>query len=116
MAEITLDRAAGLDNTTDDPTRRAPLILGDNDYASITEKVCAIVESPRSLDAAYAALLQAEERDPRRIDVLVSLARTAADLGRTEDAAAWYRRALEVEPSHPDLAAEAADHGVGPAG
>lgn len=74
----------------------------------------AVVESSRSLDAAYGALRLAEERDPRRIDVLVSLARTAADLGRQDEAVDWYRRALEVEPHHPDLIAEAAPFGVGP--
>ncbi len=30
------------DNTTDDPTRRAPLVLGDNDFTSITDKVTGI--------------------------------------------------------------------------
>lgn len=76
----------------------------------------AIVESSRSLDAAYAALEQAHARDPRRIDVLVSLARTARDLGRSADARDWYRRALVVEPHHPDLIAEAAELGVAPTG
>jgi molybdopterin-containing oxidoreductase family membrane subunit len=36
-----------LDNTHDDPTRRAPLILGGHDLTSVTEKVCGIIESPR---------------------------------------------------------------------
>ncbi len=104
--------AADADAAAADLRRATALAAWEPEYAFRL----AIVESPRSLDAAYQALLRAEERDPRRIDVLVSLARTAEDLGRPEDAAAWYRRALEVEPSHPDLAAEAADHGVGPAG
>jgi Ni/Fe-hydrogenase subunit HybB-like protein len=32
------------DNLSDDPRRRPPLVNGDNDYASVTEKVCRIVE------------------------------------------------------------------------
>jgi hypothetical protein len=35
-----------LDNTRDDPEERAPLVLGDHDDLSITEKVCRIVEAP----------------------------------------------------------------------
>ena len=35
---------AYLDNTTDDPTRRAPLVVGDNDFHSVTERVCGIPE------------------------------------------------------------------------
>jgi len=31
-----------IDNTTDDPTQRAPLVLGDNDFTSITDKVTGI--------------------------------------------------------------------------
>ncbi len=34
-------------NATDDPTRRAPLIVGRNDLASVTDRVCSIVERPR---------------------------------------------------------------------
>ena len=30
----------------DDPTRRAPNIIGNNDYSSVTDKVCQIVERP----------------------------------------------------------------------
>jgi molybdopterin-containing oxidoreductase family membrane subunit len=53
MGVISMDRRDALDNTTDDPTRRAPLILGDNDYASVTEKVCRIVEAPKPPKAWY---------------------------------------------------------------
>ncbi len=45
-----------LDNTREDPTIRAPLVLGDNDFASVTEKVCAIVERPRPPRAWYVAM------------------------------------------------------------
>jgi len=37
-----------LDNTSDDPTRRAPLVVGDNDFASVTEAVCRVVEMPKT--------------------------------------------------------------------
>ena len=39
-----IDRRAALDNTSSDPTERAPLVLGGNDFASVTEKVCALAE------------------------------------------------------------------------
>ncbi|MBZ0267674.1 polysulfide reductase NrfD [bacterium] len=45
MTTMTLDR---LNDTTEDVTRRAPLVLGDNDFASITDKVCAAVEMART--------------------------------------------------------------------
>jgi molybdopterin-containing oxidoreductase family membrane subunit len=34
-----------LDNTGDDPSVRARLVVGDNDFHSVTEKVCGIVEA-----------------------------------------------------------------------
>ncbi len=43
------------DNTIDDPTRRAPLVLGDQDLASVTQTVCEIAERPRPPMAWYAA-------------------------------------------------------------
>jgi Ni/Fe-hydrogenase subunit HybB-like protein len=36
-----------IDNTSDDPRARQPLIVGGNDYTSITERVCGVVEDPR---------------------------------------------------------------------
>jgi Ni/Fe-hydrogenase subunit HybB-like protein len=35
------------DNSVSDPTRRAPLVLGENDLASVTETVCRVPERPR---------------------------------------------------------------------
>ena len=35
------------DNTIEAPGARAPLVLGGNDFRSVTEKVCSIVERPR---------------------------------------------------------------------
>lgn len=55
MGVISIDRPGDIDNTSDDPTRRAPLIVGGNDYASITEKVCRIVEAPKPPTAWYVA-------------------------------------------------------------
>ena len=54
MAVITAGRGAPLDNTTDDPTRRAPLILG-HDFASITDTVCGLAEAPKPTKAWYGA-------------------------------------------------------------
>ncbi len=43
------------DNTTADPTRRAPLVLGRQDCASVTEIVSRVAERPRPSAAWYAA-------------------------------------------------------------
>jgi molybdopterin-containing oxidoreductase family membrane subunit len=56
MSSTVADSLAYLDNTTDDPTRRAPLVVGDNDYASVTEAVCRIPEQRRTPMAWYLAL------------------------------------------------------------
>jgi Ni/Fe-hydrogenase subunit HybB-like protein len=50
------DPLAYLDNTTNDPTHRAPLIVGDNDFNSLTDTVCGIVErkTPRAWWIAFA--------------------------------------------------------------
>jgi molybdopterin-containing oxidoreductase family membrane subunit len=46
MTTTTLERSQ--DNTPEEPGRRPVLVLGQNDYASITEKVCRIIEEPLS--------------------------------------------------------------------
>jgi len=43
------------DNTTNDPTRRAPLITGQFDYGSITDTVCGVTERPDTPRAWYIA-------------------------------------------------------------
>ena len=48
--------ARELDNTSDDPRRRAPLVLGANDFTTVTDTVCGIVERPKPPLAWYAAL------------------------------------------------------------
>jgi molybdopterin-containing oxidoreductase family membrane subunit len=44
-----------LDNTSDDPRKRAPLVIG-HDLTSVTDTVCGIVEAPRPPRAWYVAL------------------------------------------------------------
>jgi molybdopterin-containing oxidoreductase family membrane subunit len=55
MSEIVLDPGR-LDNTGDDPRSRAPLVTGGNDFASVTEKVCAVVEAKHPPKVWYVAL------------------------------------------------------------
>ena len=58
MSEAAIDSVSYLDNTGDDPVVRARLVVGDNDFHSVTDKVCGIVEQPkppRMWWAAFAA-------------------------------------------------------------
>ena len=60
MGVFTAQRTQVLDNTSDDPTRRAPLVLGGNDFTSVTEKVCGLAERPaptRAWKVAFALSL-----------------------------------------------------------
>jgi molybdopterin-containing oxidoreductase family membrane subunit len=45
-----------IDNTTHDPTQPTPLVLGDNDFTTLTEKISGIVERPRPPRGWYIAL------------------------------------------------------------
>ena len=56
MSVSTVEDRMSLDNTVEDPRRRAPLIVGGNDFTSITEKVCGIVERPKPPKGWYVAL------------------------------------------------------------
>jgi molybdopterin-containing oxidoreductase family membrane subunit len=47
MSATAIDPVSYLDNTSDDPAVRARLVVGDNDFHSVTEKVCGIVEQAR---------------------------------------------------------------------
>ena len=47
---------SSLDNTTDDPSRRAPLVVGGHDFHFVTEAVCGIVEKERTPLAWWVAL------------------------------------------------------------
>jgi len=46
---------AAIDNTFDDPGRRAPLVTGGQDFTSVTDMVCSIAERPRPPTAWYIA-------------------------------------------------------------
>ncbi|MBN1910301.1 MAG: polysulfide reductase NrfD [Pirellulales bacterium] len=50
MVSIPID-----DNTNQDPTRRAPLVLGKADFETVTETVCRIAERPGAPVAWYVA-------------------------------------------------------------
>ena len=55
MGVITNDPRAVVDNTGDDPTRRAPLVLGDRGFADVTELVSEVAERPKPTTAWYIA-------------------------------------------------------------
>ena len=55
MSDVIIDSPILIDNTREDPAHRAPLVLGDNDFASVTEKVCGVVEKPKPPRAWYVA-------------------------------------------------------------
>ena len=59
MSTSTVDTRVMLDNTADDPTRRAPLVLNHNDFGFITDTVCGVVErkTPRAWYIAFAVSL-----------------------------------------------------------
>ncbi len=48
MSTTHIDTLSYLDNTGDDPSLRARLVVGDNDFHSVTDKVCGIVEMPKT--------------------------------------------------------------------
>jgi molybdopterin-containing oxidoreductase family membrane subunit len=47
--------SAAIDNTYEDPGRRAPLLTGHHDYTSVTEAVCSLAERPKPPLAWYVA-------------------------------------------------------------
>jgi molybdopterin-containing oxidoreductase family membrane subunit len=55
MAVISERQVALPDNTSDDPTRRAPLVLSGLDFAGVTDTVCRIAERPRPPRGWYIA-------------------------------------------------------------
>jgi len=59
MSATTVDTRALLDNTTDDPRRRAPLVLNNTEFGFVTDTVCGVVErtTPRAWYFAFAAAL-----------------------------------------------------------
>jgi len=52
MSTMAID---GDDNTTNAPTSRAPLVIGQHDFASITDTVCGVAERPTTPKAWYVA-------------------------------------------------------------
>lgn len=52
MSTVTADL---LNNTTETPGHRSPLVLGTNDNSSVTERICQIAESPKPPRAWYIA-------------------------------------------------------------
>jgi len=46
MSSTTVDTLDYLDNTSDDPTHRHPLVVGGHDFHYVTDRVCGIVERP----------------------------------------------------------------------
>lgn len=44
-----------VEQTTEDPRKRPPCIIGDNDLTTVTDTVCSIVESPKPPKAWYVA-------------------------------------------------------------
>ena len=55
MGVITNDPRGRVDNTGDDPTRRAPLVLGNRSFAEVTELVSEVAERPKPTTAWYIA-------------------------------------------------------------
>ena len=55
MGVITNDPRGVVDNTGDDPTRRAQLVLGNRGFAEVTELVSEVAERPKATTAWYIA-------------------------------------------------------------
>ncbi|HVL98458.1 MAG TPA: O-antigen ligase family protein [Egibacteraceae bacterium] len=57
-------------------------------------------------ERAYEAYQEAVDRDPRGLTNVMNLARVAVSIDRHEEAAHWYARALELDPSTPIILVE----------
>ena len=57
MTESALAAARALIDTTtvEDPTIRQPLVIGENDFSTVTDKICGVVERPKPPRAWYLA-------------------------------------------------------------
>jgi len=66
------------------------------------------VAIPTTLEEGVAQLQAALERQPQRLEGWVLLARSQAELGRLDQAAATWQRALQLAPDNPQLLLEAA--------
>ncbi len=47
MSSTSIDLNS-LDNTTDEPSRRPPLVLGGKSFGDITDIVCGVIEKPKT--------------------------------------------------------------------
>ncbi len=54
MTTVPVNQVA-IDNTVEDPTRRAPLVVGANDFTTVTDTVCGLAERRRPPKAWYVA-------------------------------------------------------------
>lgn len=66
------------------------------------------IAAPQSLEEGVIRLQAALKEDPQRADGWALLARSQNELGRKEDAAASYLRAVQLAPDEPGLLVEAA--------
>jgi len=66
------------------------------------------VAVPQTLEEGVAQLQAALEQQPQQLEGWVLLARSQAELGRLDEAAATWERALQLAPQHPQLLLEAA--------
>jgi molybdopterin-containing oxidoreductase family membrane subunit len=78
-----------LDNTFDDPRRRAPLVLGKNDFTTVTETVCGIVERPKPPRAWYVALAISMALAGVLVAMLVHLFITGVGVWGNNQPVAW---------------------------
>jgi len=67
-----------------------------------------VVAAPKTLEEGVAQLQAVLEREPQRLEGWVLLAHSQAELGRLDEAAAAWVRALELAPENPLLLLEAA--------
>jgi len=67
-----------------------------------------VMAVPTTLEEGVAQLQAALEREPQRLEGWVLLARSQAELGRLDDAAATWARTLQLAPQNPQLLVEAA--------
>jgi cytochrome c-type biogenesis protein CcmH/NrfG len=89
------------------PLLEAALAKRPDDTAAWEAKGFALGQLARGGEA-LAAFGTALAREPRRESTLVGAAHLAARGGRVEDAIAYWRRAIKINPSRPDYQAELA--------
>ena len=78
-----------VDNTVEDPTRRAPLVLGRHDFATVTETVCRIAERPRPPRAWYVAFAVAASGTVLLIAMVAYLIATGVGVWGVNNPVGW---------------------------